>query len=320
VAAKLVGLLMCVCCGFLGLAPPTSGEVLTLGTVRIHSTNETYQYCYQQGDITYFSFPGTRPWALLDDERVYHPMPTEVVVEAVSSIEYPIEGIEIDILILPAVRRDLPKSSAEGPVIFLSPGRVPYRSEHVHYTVAHEIGHIVQHSLMPRSRQDLWQAYAGIRGLSLSELGSSGEHAWRMSEIFAEDFRVLFGGSHARCGGEVENHDITPPEDVEGLREFMLSLLEEWAGKTRVTVSPNPFQSSVVLRVLALDEGVDLGQVTVFNVMGRRLRRLEPAPGSRMVAWDGRDEQGRPAAPGIYLLAVRSGHDLDAYKVLKAAP
>ena len=99
---------------------------------------------------------------------------------------------------------------------------------------------------MPGSRQDLWRAYAGLRGLDASDAGLSRDHASRLTEIFAEDFRVLFGGDIARCGGEIENHDITSPEDVEGLREFMLSLLDVWAGVVRFSVYPNPFESSVV--------------------------------------------------------------------------
>ncbi|MEZ4386643.1 MAG: hypothetical protein R3D98_03540 [Candidatus Krumholzibacteriia bacterium] len=47
----------------------------------------------------------------------------------------------------------------------------------------------------------------------------------------------------------------------------------------------------------------------LFDVRGRRCRRLEPAPAGDgwRLDWDGRDEAGRPAPAGIYLLRVIVG-------------
>ena len=299
---------------------PSVGEVLTVGDIRIHSVDETGSYCRQLGGGTYLCFPGTRNWKLSSDGRQYHPMPLEVVVEAVRGVDYPMGAIDVDILILPVARQELPNSSAEGRVIFLSPGRVPYPLDHVHYTVVHEMGHIVHHVLMPWARRDLWQAYADLRGLPPSAMAPECEHASRISEIFAEDFRVLFGGSRARCGGQIENHDLASPEDVKGLREFMLSLRDEWKGRVVVTASPNPFQSSVVLRAFSLDEPVVFDGLTIYDVRGRKLWEFAPSPGMDEIVWDGRDQQGRPVAPGVYMLSMSSGSRRYVYKILKTSP
>jgi hypothetical protein len=184
----------------------------------------------------------------------------------------------------------------------------------------HEIGHIIHHALMPGSRRDLWQAYAGLRGLPSTEVLPGASHASRISEIFAEDFRVLFGGSRARCGGEVENHDLTSPESVDGLREFMLSLPGEWNGRVALTASPNPFETNIVLRAFSLDEPVMFEALEIYDVRGRMLRRFAPAEGTREIAWDGRDETGNPVAPGMYLLSLRTGLGRQVYKVLKVSP
>lgn len=305
----------------LAASNPLRAEVLTVGNVRIHTVTDIETYCRQSGGETYLCFPGTCDWKLSDGAAAEsHPMQLEVVAEAVRGVDYPMDGIDMDILILPVPRQDLPNSSAEGRVVFLSPGRVEYPVDHVHYTVVHEIGHVIHHALMPGSRRDLWQAYAELRGLPSAEAVPGAGHSSRISEIFAEDFRVLFGGSRARCGGEVENHDLTSPENVDGLREFMLSLPGEWEGRSAVTASPNPFQTSIVLRAFSPDQPVMFEALEVYDVRGRMLRRFTPVSGTQEILWDGRDAAGSPVAPGMYVLSVRAGSSRHRYKVVKVSP
>jgi hypothetical protein len=167
---------------------------------------------------------------------------------------------------------------------------------------------------------DLWQHYADLRDLPSADTEPGAGHSSRISEVFAEDFRVLFGGSKARCGGEVENHDLASPETVDGLREFMLSLRGEWEGRISVSASPNPFESSVVLRAFSLDEPVGLDALEVYDVQGRLLKRFAPARGSREIVWDGRDKTGSTVAPGMYMLSVTASTGRHVYKVLKVSP
>jgi hypothetical protein len=303
--------------GILALAASAAGEVVTVGTVTVHSVDEVPRYCHQRAGDTCLAFPGTRSWTLMSSDKQYHPMPLDFVIDAVRSVGYPLDGMEIDVVVLPAPRREIPKSTAEGSVIFLSPGRNPYQAAHVHYVVAHEIGHVVQHTLMPRSRSDLWQQYADTRGLVLSESSWSGSHCERIVEIFAEDFRVLFGGDLARFGGEVENHDLVPPEQVTGLRDFMLSLLDAWTANLRMEVSPNPFESTVTLRSFGSAGERRPEEVVVVDVQGRRLRTLGTLAGSGSLVWDGRDDRGRAVSQGVYFIAVGSGPDRCVFKVLR---
>lgn len=71
---------------------------------------------------------------------------------------------------------------------------------------------------------------------------------------------------------------------------------------------PNPFNAEVrIPYALAAPGGVEL---TILSLGGQRLRRLTrgPRPGGRHEAvWDGRDESGRRAASGTYLVRLRTG-------------
>lgn len=72
--------------------------------------------------------------------------------------------------------------------------------------------------------------------------------------------------------------------------------------------APNPARGSVVLRVAAAIEGPQ--RIEVFDVHGRRVRRIDGgwrAAGARVETWNGRDDAGRPLAPGVYVVALRVG-------------
>jgi hypothetical protein len=256
---------------------------------------------------------------LARDESLYSPMPLDEVVEAVREIGFPLEGLPIDIVILPAPRIDLPASSAEGRVVLLSPGTCGYPREHVHYIVAHEIGHVLHHLLLPNPDDDLWHRYASLRGIDLEVARAASAHAERLDEMFAEDFRVLFGGDLARCGSGVENHSLADPQSVAGLEDFFLSIPRAWENRLRLYASPNPFVERLQVEAFALDGPTEVNLVAIYDVRGRLLRTIGPDPGAgSAVTWDGRLDDGAPAAPGVYYAVIAAGASRGITKIIKA--
>ncbi|HIE03522.1 MAG TPA: choice-of-anchor D domain-containing protein, partial [Candidatus Latescibacteria bacterium] len=66
---------------------------------------------------------------------------------------------------------------------------------------------------------------------------------------------------------------------------------------------PNPFNSSVSIVAQVPELGSEL---VVYDVKGRRVRTIARSlpPGRYVLSWDGRDDLGRPAASGVYILRL----------------
>ena len=82
---------------------------------------------------------------------------------------------------------------------------------------------------------------------------------------------------------------------------------------------PNPFNPAVVL---PLDLATDAAKVslTVYDVLGRRVRQVWQGPlgvGSHRFTWDGRDEQGKDVAAGVYIYQVEVDGQVEAKKTTK---
>jgi subtilisin family serine protease len=72
---------------------------------------------------------------------------------------------------------------------------------------------------------------------------------------------------------------------------------------------PNPFNPSTTIRYSVLLPGKMT--MDIFNARGQKVRgfsTIHSQPGFYSIAWDGRDEQGRPAASGIYLYKMSIGN------------
>jgi len=85
------------------------------------------------------------------------------------------------------------------------------------------------------------------------------------------------------------------------------------------TPAPNPsFGSSAVSLSLPRDAAVE---AEVLDLAGRRQRSLVEhavlAAGDHRLVWDGRDDRGHTAAPGVYLVRVRVGDESKAVRVLR---
>lgn len=51
-------------------------------------------------------------------------------------------------------------------------------------------------------------------------------------------------------------------------------------------------------------------RISLFNMLGQEIRTLADGlvmPGAHMIRWDGRDENGRPVAQGIYFYRLEAG-------------
>jgi hypothetical protein len=308
-----------VCTALLVVALPlTAAE--QVGSISVYSARETAGFVLSEDGRSYLDFPGARRYELMEGASEWFPMPVEEVVAAIEGIDFPVRDLNIDIVILHVPRVTMVESSAEGSVVFLTPGRVAYPTEHIHYTVVHEIGHAVHRALMPDSGRRLWLRYARMRGFELNSGGPDVPHARRPHEIFAEDFRALFGGDMARFGGRIENHDLAPPDQVEGLRDFFLSLAGRGASEVSVVVLPNPSVSEVVVRGAAGECPGCLYEVRVFDVRGRLVRDLSPAAGADEITWDGRDAAGNRVAPGAYVITGRLGEAPFSRKIVRILP
>ena len=82
---------------------------------------------------------------------------------------------------------------------------------------------------------------------------------------------------------------------------------------------PNPFNPAVVL---PLDLATDAAEVSlrVYDVLGRRVRQVWQGPlgaGTHQFTWDGRDEQGKDVAAGVYIYQVEVDGQVEAKKTTK---
>jgi hypothetical protein len=79
-------------------------------------------------------------------------------------------------------------------------------------------------------------------------------------------------------------------------------------------VSPRPIHFTAIPSVTSGVTRFSFGRpidtptrVTVFSVDGRLVRVLHAPAGAGYIRWDGRDQNGRPAATGLYLGRLEAG-------------
>lgn len=243
-------------------------------------------------------------------EGAFFPASIADVEDAVRAIPAELlRDITVTIFVLPYPREGILGSSADGLGIYLTPGVRTYTAAEVHYLVAHELGHSFHRRHLPYG-DDAWTQYRELRGLEdLSRFAFGGPHADRPQEIFAEDFRVLFGGALASGDGSVENAGLLRPDEVPGIERFFWAFVEDDAvpgpgGFADVTaldvrLSPNPVSAGGVLK-LRLPERARVTSATMFDVRGRKLVRAAPNP----VGDDGSIAVDSRIAAGAYWLRL----------------
>jgi hypothetical protein len=286
--------------------------------IAIHGPEETLRdFCRTDAEgRLWLEVPGGARFELItsiDDPAIsnpgdgsFHPFDEAEVRAALGQVRYAIGGVSADIFLLPFPRRGGLESAAAPGLILLSPGVRDVAREHQHYETVHELGHVVQYALMPDYDVERWKAYRALRGIDDETVyASTSAHANRPREIFAEDFRALFGGATATFSGTIENAALTPPHHVEGLAAFMESLVEGSPATIVLRATPSPSRGAVRL-ARAGGAGVPLD---LFDLSGRRIATLPPVAvgGGWEWQWDGRDDAGRLQGAGVVFARARDG-------------
>lgn len=281
----------------------------------IHDAATTLRdYCREDEEgRMWLELPGGRSFELVtsvDDPSIvnkgdgeFHPFEADEVRAAIAGVRFPMHDLRVEIFVLPMPRRGALESAAAPGLILLSPGVRSLPVAQQHAEVVHELGHVAQYALMPDTDREGWGTYRRLRGIEDEQVYWSGAaHANRPHEIFAEDFRALFGDASANYSGTIENAQLAHPTQVSELGDFILSL----AGGTRAVALhayPNPTRGAVTFgRSGAAPSSLDL-----FDAQGRRIATLEPGAGAAGTqwVWDGRDTAGRRVQPGTLFARAR---------------
>ena len=277
-----------------------------------------------------FEVSGGASYRLIDDvldpeivnkgDGSFHPVNAAWAIDALSKVDVSGRSLKmpVNLYVLPLPRSGLLASSSCGDDIFLSPGVYEIGRCLVACTVTHELGHVFQNRYAAEGTGGAWAEYLKIRGIENATVYSDdAPHANRPVEIFAEDFRYLFGGSDACYSGTIENADLPLPDRVAGLEEYFVALAAPAgaaadARALAISNYPNPFNPSTTIRVVFNEPSrgkardVDLSIYRVDGSLVRHLYRGAVAADQLSVPWDGKDGRGSAVSSGLYFYAVRS--------------
>lgn len=318
------------------LVLPATSVALGDGAVRLHTANGLSLTVYSSDLLAErLTYRDGEPVIPLDDGRYFpvitdindpsiynkgdgefHPFPDDMVIDALETISHPNMALEVVVYILPYPRRGVLASSTSDNEVFLSPHVLDIHPTVGGYIIAHEIGHVFHNLYLP-SQSSLWVRYRRVRGIEdAQKFSNAAAHAYRPCEIFAEDFRVLYGGDLAAFGGRIENPELPTPTTVAGLEMFLSSIGGTPVAtepKVVATSYPNPFNPETEIRIKLPEQIVSAGNrvtVRVYDVTGALVRDLySDAPGGERlhVQWDGRDRNGNSAASGNYFAVIDAG-------------
>ncbi len=116
-----------------------------------------------------------------------------------------------------------------------------------------------------------------------------------------------------------------PPQDLEFDGSAVTSIGEAGGGGALAFAQawPNPSRDDVLIRVRlgASPSAATPIRATILDAAGRRVRALESSGGAgageATLPWDGRDEAGRPVAPGVYAVRVTAGATTAAGRLVR---
>lgn len=304
----------------LGAGAGVAGEVHHFANgirATIHTAGEIEDLLLSTGGTTLvLADGGSASLELSADKTVWYPFDADVVAGALAGMAGFHADVDVDVYILPLPPAQTGSSFALRDAIFLAPGFGPVNAETVASITAHEMGHVLTWACLD-GRPERWQAYMDLRCLDPHVHNAAAAHAWRPREILAEDLRFLFGGPRANHTGTIENAELVLPDRVVGLRELLVSFLQDPGSPRRTVVAtafPNPCNPRTSLH-LALPAGTADGgvaRVAIYDVRGARVRTLTGgrfANDAVTVVWDGTDASGRLVASGQYMYVISAaGH------------
>jgi hypothetical protein len=144
-----------------------------------------------------------------------------------------------------------------------------------------------------------------------SPTSSTGNSYSLRSSIGQAESGSLAGGGYTIQGGWAVPTDAPSPDVTDGAGPLVFRLHAN---------SPNPFATTTAIAFnLPRETHVEL---RVYDLAGRRVRSIlgrRLGPGRHQVVWDGRDDSGRRAAHGIYLLRLEAGEQR-AHRKLALVP
>ena len=283
----------------------------------IHDADETLRsYCHWDAGTLVFTPPGGSSWELVtstNDPAIanpgdgsFHPFAVAEVASALAGVRFPLARVAAEIFILPYPRRAGLESAAGPGIILLSPGVRPLPVEQQHAEFTHELGHVVQYALMPDADTLAWSRYRRLRGITdVTVYAASAAHVDRPHEIFAEDFRAMYGDAQANYSGTIENAALAYPVAISGLSAFVQALAGAPVAVTPLRVATADDHGAVMLS----RNGPGLATLDVYDVTGRRLASVPPTADASGCHWNwnGRDANGAPVAATVLFARVRDG-------------
>jgi hypothetical protein len=285
----------------------------------IHDAAETMRdFCSTDANgVLWLNLPGGARYELvtnINDPAIanhgdgqFHAFDAAEVSSALHGVRFSLAHVSADVFILPFPRRNGLESAAGPGLILLSPGVRTLTTQQQHAEFTHELGHVVQYQLMPDNDDARWSEYRSMRGITDTQTyTSAGAHSLRPHEIFAEDFRALYGDAQATYSGTIENASLAYPTQVAGLSTFMTGLAAApFAGKGPLTVMGGSTKGAVMM---ARAQG-GVAPLDVYDVTGRKLVTVLPQVDGNGATWtwDGRDAQGRTIHANIVFARARDG-------------
>jgi len=103
--------------------------------------------------------------------------------------------------------------------------------------------------------------------------------------------------------------DLTPSYPIERYATPALGMTEATPlpARPRLSISPNPFRGSVLIRLDHLNAGMlEHSAVTIFDASGRLVRAWRVSRNTSGVTWDGTDDRGRRLPAAVYFVRLES--------------